>query len=249
MLTLGSLTLGAGPCVAIALRDGVSVSEVRRAMDAGAHVLEFRVDEFSRHDSAFVAGEIKRFAGIPAIGTIRAAAEGGAWHGAEAERAALYQAILPHVDAIDIELSSSAIIDGIVSAAHAASRLVLGSYHNFSATPELEVLAALAETAKQRGVDILKVAAHCATSDDLRTLARFTIDYADRHIVTIGMGPQGVISRMLFPALGSLLTYTFLGAPTAPGQLNCETTLQYLELFYPKGEIKQRGATAPVRDD
>lgn len=249
MLTLGSLTLGAGPRVVIALRDGVSVSEVHRALDAGAHVLEFRVDEFSRRDSTFVAGEIKRFAGIPAIGTIRAAAEGGAWHGPETERAALYLAILPHVDAIDIELSSNAIIDEIIYAAHAAGRLVLGSYHNFTATPEPGSLASLAEAAKQRGVDILKVAAHCATSNDLRTLAQFTLDYADRHVITIGMGPQGVISRVFFPALGSLLTYTFLGAPTAPGQLNCETTLQYLEVFYPKGEIKQRGATAPVRDD
>ena len=73
----------------------------------------------------------------------------------------------------------------------------------------------------------------CHDTVALQNLAEFTLAHRHRPLVTIGMGAAGAASRIFFPALGSLLTYTFLGAPTAPGQLTCEETLHYLTAFYP----------------
>jgi 3-dehydroquinate dehydratase I len=84
-------------------------------------------------------------------------------------------------------------------------------------------------------VDIVKVAARCNVPEDLQRLAAFTLAHREEGIIVVGMGPYGLSSRVFFPALGSLITYTFHGVPTAPGQLNCHDTLTYLNDFYPQG--------------
>jgi 3-dehydroquinate dehydratase len=53
----------------------------------------------------------------------------------------------------------------------------------------------------------------------VRTLLEVTLAARTRGIVTLAMGPFGV-ARVLLPAAGSLLTYGYVGQPTAPsGQL------------------------------
>lgn len=233
MLQLGTISLGAVPRVVLALSDGVPMDEVKAALDQGADMVELRADLFSSTDSGYVLEEFRRYEGIPVLGTIRSKGEGGEWNAAEYERAALYKAILPYCDAIDIELSSEEILDEVIHAARHAGQLIIGSYHNFEKTPELIELEAIHRHGSKAGVDIVKAAAHCRNRLDLHTLARFALDHATRDVIVIGMGAEANLSRIFFPALGSLMTYTFLGEPTAPGQLNCEATLEYLKAFYP----------------
>ena len=232
MLKLGDLPLGDRPRVAVAIRDGVRREDVDAVLADGADVLELRIDQFASRDGNHVVDEIGRFSGIPLLGTIRNPAEGGAWAGSEGDRAALFVQILPHVDALDIELSAREIREEVISAARSAGKLVIGSYHDFDSTPSYEALAATAEDGNAAGVHIVKIGATCQDNGDLRRLARFTLEYAAQGLITIGMGPAGLPSRVLFPALGSLLTYTFLGEPTAPGQLNCGQLLAYLRGLY-----------------
>ena len=240
MLKLGSVALDGTPRVAVALRDGVPLERVRAALAEGVDAVELRIDRFSSWDTAFALDEVGRYAGIPTVATIRAGAEGGGWTQPEAARAALYEAVIPQVDAVDIELSSTDILAEVIEAAHASGRLALGSYHNFEQTPALDVLEKIASEGRRRGADIVKVACFCQGPEDLQRWAHFTVDQAEEGVITIGMGPAGMLSRIFFPALGSLLTYTFLGAPTAPGQLNCEDTLKYLGAFYPAFRAKCR---------
>ncbi len=47
------------------------------------------------------------------------------------------------------------------------------------------------------------------------------------------MGELGKITRIALPALGSLLIFSYLGAKTAPGQINLAQTKASLELSYP----------------
>jgi 3-dehydroquinate dehydratase-1 len=234
MSKIAHLDLNERSRIVIALRDGVDLQEVTTAMDAGADMIELRVDQFSSSTREAVLGEISRYQDIPILATIRCGWEGGAWKGTEAQRLALYRDILPHVDAIDIELSAEEIVVDVIQAAREAGKVVLGSFHNFETTPSLAQLSAILNDGKQKGVDIIKVAAFCDSSLDLCTLTHFTAQHADENLVTIGMGPYGKGSRIFFPLLGSLLTYTFLGTPTAPGQLNLEDTLKYLGVFCPK---------------
>jgi 3-dehydroquinate dehydratase-1 len=234
MLTLGSVILGERPCLVAAVRDGVPRAAVDEALAAGLSAVELRVDLFSSLDPASVGAEARRYQGVPLIGTIRLAAEGGAWNRTEPERAALYAELLPHVAAIDIEVSALPGLQDTVQSARKAGRLVIGSFHDFASTPSREQLAATAESALGHGADLVKTACFCRDPEDVRTLAQFLLDDSAPHKVVIAMGSAGLLSRVFFPALGSLLTYTYLGEATAPGQLTCPETLRYLGAFYPK---------------
>lgn len=232
MLSIGTTYLDGAPRVVLALRDAEDITEVARYASRGVDVLEARIDQYSQTDAAYVQAHLARLRPFPLLGTIRYAAEGGAWKGSEAERQALFMAILPSVDAVDIELGAS-IRDAVVAAARGAGRLVLGSFHDFQSMPPIAALEAKIAEGDAAGVDIVKIAVTCDDAESLQRLAAFTLAHRHRPIVTIGMGLAGTASRIFFPALGSLLTYTFLGAPTAPGQLTCEETLHYLTAFYP----------------
>ncbi|MBI2423713.1 MAG: type I 3-dehydroquinate dehydratase [Candidatus Hydrogenedentes bacterium] len=224
------------PLAVLAVRDGHERAQLAPALEAGIGLIEVRIDEFGECGISVVRSYLESFSGLPLLGTIRAAREGGGWKDSEAARLALYEAIIPHVDLIDIELSATEILDEVVELAHAAGRRVIGSYHDFEATPEDGRLEALLAGAAQCQADLFKVAAKCNTPGDLRRLAAFTACHSGEFpLAVMGMGPYGALSRIFFGALGSRLTYTFLGRPTAPGQIACDETLALLSRFYPAG--------------
>ncbi len=233
MLYIGDVPLDGAPRIALAVRDGVDRAQIDVQMGEGVDLVELRIDQFSSRDPAYVLNEVGRYSGVPVLATIRMAAEGGAWNGSEEERLALYRAVLPLVQAVDVELAAESTVVALAPEAKAAGKPLIGSFHDFHATPSTETLAALFERGKQLGVDVVKVAAFCNCSEDLYRLARFTLDHTDDPVIVIGMGEHGAPSRILFPGLASRLTYTFLGEPTAPGQLNCAATIQYLSGIFP----------------
>ncbi|HPO14001.1 MAG TPA: type I 3-dehydroquinate dehydratase [Candidatus Hydrogenedentes bacterium] len=231
-LHIGSVELGDVPRVAVTVRNGVAHSDIEQALATGIDLVELRIDLFTTQEINFVLGEVQRYADIPTIGTIRWAAEGGGWNGPEESRLKLYEAILPCVGAIDIELAAP-FCAAVFDRAREANRTSIGSYHNFEGTPPLQELNDIYTSGKKQGADIIKVAASCHAIADIRTLARFTLDHTANDLIVIGMGALGRLSRIFFPALGSLITFTFLEESAAPGQLNCRDTLKYLEAFFP----------------
>ncbi len=232
-MNLGQLELGATPRVAVAVRDGVPREDIDQALRDGADLVELRIDEFADGSPDAVLNEIARYAGVPILGTIRGAFERGGWKCSEAERAALYETILPQVDAIDIEVEADEINGDLVARAKELGKLVIASYHDFEATPAREVLEDTDARGRFLGADIVKVAAHCQSDEDLCTLAEYTLAHRDEGVIVIGMGESAMLSRVFFPALGSRITYTFLGEATAPGQLTLADTVGYLSAFYP----------------
>ena len=234
MLHLGSVSLGGGhPRVAIAIQDVVEPDAIRVAGDNV--VLELRLDALSDQRPEALLGFVRRYVGFPLLATIRRREEGGGWKGTADERLACYEAVLPEVHAVDVEIGACDIAPEVVRMARAQGRLTIGSFHNFSETPDMDVLEGVHSQGRALGMEIVKVAARCNSREDVRRLAYFTLAHQHEQVITIGMGAHGLASRIFFPALGSLLTYTFLGQPTAPGQLNCEDTLKYLDVFYPEG--------------
>jgi 3-dehydroquinate dehydratase I len=219
MITLGSLALGAVPRIAAPLTDGdvrVHADDVRRYAD----VAELRIDEFAQHDPAHVVA-VCRDAGalaLPLIATIRSVDEGGATHLDDAQRLALFEAVLPTVAAVDVELRAP-IRDQVVALAHRAGKRAIVSYHNFTATPIDSDLSAILDAAVLGQADVVKIAAHARDAVDADRLLVFLLARRDRAMILIGMGPYGVASRVFFPLLGSLITYGSVGAATAPGQL------------------------------
>lgn len=239
-LHIGAVALDGSPRIAVAIRDGEDRAEIDTLMADGVDILELRIDLFSSFDPDYVRNEVKRYSDLPTLATIRLAQEGGAWDRPEEERLALYRAVLSVVQALDIELAAGETLKALIPEAHAAGKTIIGSFHDFHATPSLEQLLTLFSRGLHLRVDLLKVAAFCNSREDLQRLARFTIIHAEDAVITIGMGEYGAPSRILFPALGSRLTYTFLGEPTAPGQLNCAVTIQYLSGIFPEFK-RERG--------
>src|SRR6266700_2893559 len=75
-----------------------------------------------------------RAGGRPVILTARAGAEGGRPMD-EARRRAVYTSGLPHTDAIDVEIASTALAAELVPQARAAGKTVVLSVHVLHSTP------------------------------------------------------------------------------------------------------------------
>src|SRR5262245_54442535 len=140
MPTLRERLAGEVPLVAVAFGDDDAERDAARARDLGVDVAELRIDWYRTFEPGYVLAQVERFRGVPTLATIRSKAEGGYWPGGEPERLRLFEAVLPAVDAVDVELSAAEILPGVVAAARALDRLVVVSYHDFAATPELDRL-------------------------------------------------------------------------------------------------------------
>ena len=235
MIHFGKLPLDGTPRIAVPFRDGNDAAFIESAVADGADIAELRIDQFSRHDSEHVLAEIAKYQALPVLATIRSADEGGKWPESDAARLALYRAILPHVQAIDVELFSTAIVWSVIEAAREHKKPVILSFHDFTSTPAREDLDAIAARARDAGADIVKVAAMCNNQEDVRRLTAFTLDHVRDGVVAIGMGPMGVSTRILFPALGSLFTFAAYGEGTAPGQWQLEELSALFARLYPRG--------------
>ena len=235
MIKLGSLSFPEDtPRIAVSFGDHASVRVIQDAEKLGLDIVELRVDLCSRYDEKYILDEIKKFKNLPLIGTIRSKKEGGNWGRSDAERLSLFEAMLPTVDAVDIEISSKEILAEVVKAAHAVKKIVIVSHHDFQKTPNIDELSKIAGEARSVGADIVKIATLVLKSEDIQTLAEFTIANKPKGVVSIGMGDKGVVTRILLLALGSLITYAALGQSTAPGQLEFADTVDLIRRLYPK---------------
>jgi 3-dehydroquinate dehydratase-1 len=225
-LAIGTLVLGQDrPRIAVPFTDGATRPDVADAVARGCDVAELRADLCSAFDAPHLLAALAPFAGVPLLATIRHGDEGGGWRGAEADRLALYRALLPRVDAIDVEIASE-IGRPVIAAAREAGKLAIASFHDFAKTPADGALAAVVERGRARGADVVKIATTVASPADLRALARLLVEHDD--LIVVGMGARGVASRVLFPLLGSLLTYASAGTQTAPGQLALDELVELL---------------------
>ena len=217
------------PLITVPFADHAPPAAIRQAKKNGMDVAELRIDLYSSHKKDRVLHEIKKFKALPIIATIRSKKEGGQWSGSERERLELFKSVLPHVGAVDIELGSKSILKEVVREAHRLKKTAIISYHNFKKTPDPRFLVKILKEAKAAGADVVKIAVMARSKKDLRTMADFTASHAEERIITLSMGREGALSRILFPLLGSLMTFAHVGRPTAPGQWDLKTTVFYFK--------------------
>jgi 3-dehydroquinate dehydratase type I len=229
MLRLGDLELGTAPRIVAAVTD-------RDLADTGwaafADVIELRVDQCRELSRAAVLStcDVLRGLGKPLIATVRWKAEGGSGDLSDAQRRALYDALGARADALDIELRSP-LCDEVVGLARRHHRLALVSAHFFDAMPLTADLLQLLAAGAGRG-DVVKIASAIASPTELTRLVDLLRAPGPPRIV-IGMGAEGAASRVFFPLLDSLLTYSFAGAPTAPGQIPLAPLYEALRAYSP----------------
>jgi 3-dehydroquinate dehydratase-1 len=244
MLRIGPVELDGTPRIVAAYTDKTPLSAIQRAERLGLDIAEARVDQFEMFDQSYVLEQLRRFSRTPVIATIRTEGEGGKWRLTESERLALFRAMVSRADALDVELSASKILPEVIEAGRSEGKPVIVSWHNFETTPDFEVLLRQADKARQKGADMVKIATAVTEREHVRLLARLAIERSEQNITVIGMGSEGVLTRLFFPALGSLLTYSFLDQPTGPGQLHFDDTFRQLRLLYPAFEKEKALALA-----
>lgn len=231
-LALGSVALDGTPRLVVGFTDTASAETARAALDHGVDIAELRIDQFSSHEIEYVLGQVRKFRRLPTIATVRLQKEGGRYRKTEAERLLLFKALIPEVDAVDVEFGVG-IRDEVIEFAKQHGKLAIVSHHDLKGTPPVDKLTGLVDEAKKVGADVVKIATMVKTQADIRTLSRLTLEQAHSNIAVIGMGAVGLLTRIFLPALGSLLTYAYIGQPTAPGQLDADTMFDHLRLMYP----------------
>lgn len=155
---------------------------------------------------------------VPLLLTARHPAEGGQGSEKAAERAAMIEPLLDLAGLIDIELRSVMEMKPLIDKARAHGVPVVGSFHDFQATPGDEVLEGAISFAENVGIDAVKIATFINTPDDLLRLAKLVTTKRRLRLSVMGMGTWGRVSRLLLAKCGSLLNYGYLGDSNAPGQ-------------------------------
>lgn len=226
------------PVIATALTDGAPSGQARQARLAqqqGAEALELRADLLA--DPAQVRAAltaVRAASSLPLLLTYRSATEGGkgAGHGQGYEDylASLLQLRLP-VAAVDIEMACLA-SKALVAEAKAGGYDVVGSCHDFTATPSAAQIAEKLAQITAAGADITKVAYMPRTAQDVAALRHAAHDFAGAYphqpLIAISMGQLGAPSRT---DLVNCLTFATIadGAASAPGQATIAYVRAWLE--------------------
>lgn len=155
---------------------------------------------------------------LPLLLTARHTAEGGQGPDDAPARAAMLEPLLDMAMLVDIELRTAMQMQGTIQKARASGVPVVGSFHDFQATPADEVLEGAVNFGQQAGLDAVKVATYLNTQEDLSRLMKLTSSPHRLRVSAMGMGPWGRVSRLVLAKCGSLLNYGFIGTSNAPGQ-------------------------------
>lgn len=226
------------PVIATALTDGAPSGQARQARLAqqqGAGAAELRADLLA--DPAQVRAAltaVRAASSLPLLLTYRSTTEGGkgAGHGQGYEDylASLLQ-LRPAVAAVDIEMACPA-SKALVAEAKAGGYDVVGSCHDFTATPSAAQIAEKLAQITAAGADITKVAYMPRTAQDVAALRHAAHDFASAYphqpLIAISMGQLGAPSRT---DLVNCLTFATIadGAASAPGQATIAYVRAWLE--------------------
>lgn len=155
----------------------------------------------------------------PILFTFRTKKEGGEKEISMEAYTALNKAVAEsgNADLIDVEIfSGDDIVAENIANIHSAGAMVIGSNHDFFKTPDKDDLVSRLRKMQDMGADIPKIAVMPQSTEDVLTLLSATNEmhskYANRPIITMSMGPLGVITRLSGEIFGSAMTFGAVGA-------------------------------------
>ncbi len=233
MTMIGNLEVGKIPRIVGTVHLKSELSKLPELVEKQVvDILELRVDQLYQQGREVVTNslvEMKEFQ-LPIIATIR---KGEGYNFGEAERAELFGKLIPHVDAIDIELGAE-IRDEVIERAKSHNKSVILSEHNLIETPSDEEIENLLSGLSSSGADILKIALFANSSDDIARLMSLTLKHSMKYaLVAMSLGNLGTISRIIAPFFGSCLSYGYIEKPVIPGQSNLPSLNNALKKYFP----------------
>jgi len=203
-------------------------------MAKAADIIEVRADGLSEQTPSQVEEllqSIKRLGNVPVILTNRSKAEGGGFNGSEEARIEILLQCLNIADVVDVEFSAEEELrDNAIVKAKEKGIEVIVSHHDFERTPSEEEMMGTLEKMLSIGADMAKMAVTANSPDDVLRLLNVTRKASKKgKVITIAMGDEGRISRIVAPLMGSEITYASVGEAVAPGQLQLNELKTILE--------------------
>lgn len=247
-VTVRNIKIGEGRpkiCVPIVEtgREGIA-AQARALADLPLDMAEWRADWYTDAKdcgkAVETAAQLREALGdIPLLFTFRTAKEGGAARISEAEYVQLNTAVARsgYADLIDVEVCSFAgVARGIIREVQSAGVKAVASSHDFDKTPPKEELLGRLHYMKELGADIWKIAVMPNCGRDVLTLLDATLTVREepdsRPVITMSMGSMGTVSRLAGEVFGSSVTFAAAGKASAPGQVNVDRMVQFLETLH-----------------
>jgi 3-dehydroquinate dehydratase type I len=207
----------------------ISESDLEAAKKAEPLVdlFEVRIDLIGTEWQA-VAKQLKK----PWLATNRTASEGGRWQSDEASRVSeLLKSLALRPALVDIELQTDNV--KAIAARIKEHAKCLVSYHNWERMPPLSELVEIVRRELDAGADICKIAAMVRSFEDNVTLLELVDKFPDTSLIVSGMGPLGMVGRILCPLLGGYLIYASggEGKESSAGQIPAVQVRRIFDLW------------------
>lgn len=154
----------------------------------------------------------------PVLLTLRTTAEGGCYPWKSRERVMIFQRLIPHVDAIDVELVNARLLKSVIAQAEEAGCDLILSAHSIKRKLTARKIDRLLKEFQNYPARIYKIAALGRTPKDVALLAKTLMEHTDLPLAMMAVGPMASVSRTVLPVLGSKLVYGYLDAPAAKNQ-------------------------------
>lgn len=168
----------------------------------------------------------RRLGDKPLLFTFRSIQEGGEKPIPPEQYLEIGQAVCGsgQADALDVELfMDGKVTKALIEAAHRQGLTVIASNHDFIKTPEKDEMIRRLILMDEMGADILKIAVMPKAKTDVLELFAATEEmgrlYTEKPVVTMSMGPLGLISRLAGETFGSAITFGAGEKASAPGQM------------------------------
>lgn len=218
------------------------IAEIKRLIDNGAEMIEWRVDAFSEIKSPNairqVLNEIAELVKDTIfVFTFRSKEQGGVCSLSKSRVYDLHQVAAESrvVDFIDLEYFYTEDADEEIYELHRMGAKIITSHHDFHETPPSEVLFMLLEQMKHSNADIVKLAMMPNSTEDVLRLLEETNHFHKRYpkqpLITMSMGRLGVISRIAGETFGSCVTFGAGKNASAPGQVEMTKLSEILDIL------------------
>lgn len=219
-------------CLPIVARDEQTLlSQARKNLVLNPDLIEWRADFFDGITDLDrlreSLGNLNRTIGkTPLIFTCRSSTEGGARSIDPDFRLGVLEAAAKSrvPDLIDFELSSGeTAVRQVTRVARDCGVATILSFHDFEATPAVELIKEKLAQAQSAGGDIAKVAVTPRDYGDVLNLFRANLEAretgVDIPIIAMAMGKIGAITRLAGFLFGSDVTFAVGEQASAPGQI------------------------------
>jgi len=231
---IGPLTIGTPPRVVGTLSARESLHSACPTDDYTCDVVEVRLDGIGSDTHGWMKDcQAIEAAGLPVILTLRLASQGGKWSESDEKREPILSAGIESLACIDVELTSK-LRASLCRQAQELGKCIIVSYHNFQRTPKFAELKDVLDRILDIPFAIPKISTMIVNDGDVGILMKLMETNNPRPVCIIGMGSQGTKTRVLFPSLGSCLTYGYIDSSSAPGQLPSSVLIQHMRQLLPQ---------------